>query len=311
VIRTPEDADRLFGKGFGLGEWMRKNAGEARKLIHVCYPVAPANPQPAPSQVWASPEGEPRPGWVDVDGTVTFAENHETPRDGRLCLTRGGTMDARDLDGWRCIGVATERGRVMVGDGFRSARGWDVAVVAVASVPGAVIIRWDDGAEPCVAAESIVGWTRIRYAPARVGERYRKLATGRVARVDRFKHGVPRWNWDDEMGDGRVCKMEPKGCFPVAEWERLDPSTASHAVAPVARKDDALLLAVTGAALDSLASTMFGIERNGPKGSAYRGATEAESDESLRARCMAKRGGLGVEERRALYTATRTASATI
>ena len=222
-IRTPEDADRLFGKGFGLGEWMRKNAGEARSLIHVCDPVAPANPTPAVSQVWAPPEGEPRPGWVDVDGTVTFAENHETPRDGRLCLTRGGTMDARDLAGWRCVGVATEHGRVMVGDGFALSDGHRIAVIEVAH-HGVVECSHSGGLAPRMDAERLATEaTRTRYATARVGERYRCRTSGRwIACVET---GTP-------LNPGEHAVLAGTMVDP-AQWERLDPSTASHAVAPV------------------------------------------------------------------------------
>ena len=112
ALATDEQIAASVATVFGP-EWTTRGATVVKREV-------PANPQPAARQVWAPTEGEARPGWVDVDGTVTLAENHETPRDGRLCLTRGGTMDARDLDGWRCIGVATERGRVMVGDGFHA-----------------------------------------------------------------------------------------------------------------------------------------------------------------------------------------------
>lgn len=37
-IRTPEDADRLFGVGFGLGRWMREQAAKRGPLFHMAAP---------------------------------------------------------------------------------------------------------------------------------------------------------------------------------------------------------------------------------------------------------------------------------
>jgi len=292
-IRTPEDADRLFGVGFGLGRWMRENAGAAAIDV-LPAPTAPALPAPAPGQVWVPPAGEWADRFVDADGTVTVATADGTA----VRFVGGGGCADVDMDGpangWRCVGVATEHGRVMVGDGFRASSGIQVEVTGVG--PGDLLVRGSQ--EPTrerftpghAEAATLLGWTRTRYAPARAGERYRERETSAVlvvvpasGRTNRGEYAIAEGEQADpaqwERLDGGALDAPPVGSSirikrpaSVVEAEHARAVGAADAESDVALRDRCItadwrraakapgLDTAKGAALDAIAARM-GIER--------------------------------------------------
>lgn len=212
-IRTPEDADRLFGVGFGLGRWMRANKGAA--VLDVA-PALAAQPDPAPGQVWLPPVGDYTPGQLDADGTLTIAvADGDTLRfGGRQANARIGTKALRNGGGWTCIGVATPHGRVAIGDAFRpdaDAPEWTVS--AVGYPPGTVVLSGSAGSCSNDAAHVAARWQRTRYAPARAGERYRDRRNGDVKSIGPGAHEI-------------ALPLSAHGGMDPAQWERIDAAAA-------------------------------------------------------------------------------------
>lgn len=199
------DSPRMVGEQIDkeCSAWMR--TGRTSRAM----PVDEEQPDPAPGQVWLPPEGVMP---TDPDGTLTIADvalpalRADTPY---LHWTNGnGCCSTWLARGWTCIGVATPHGRVMVGGGFAQPFGEPRDVAAVGA-GDSVLLRAANGWEHWTNARSLTDpsgqWTRTRYAPARVGERYRDRVTGEVAAVAKpFERGER---------------------MPIEQWERLDPGT--------------------------------------------------------------------------------------
>lgn len=217
-IRTPEDADRLFGVGFGLGRWMRENAGAAVFKVDDLTPAP--QPDPAPGQVWLPPPGAVPAHWRAADGTVTIAA---TPASDRYVTIDGAPAGNEwrafvpniAAEGWTCIGIATPHGRVMVGDGFRLLSNGNVYEVSKICSGSAF---WSGGVPtPFEVADMFAGaWERARYAPARAGERYRSRQSG--VTIACVKPGT-------QLAAGEHAVIEGAWADP-AQWERLDAGTA-------------------------------------------------------------------------------------
>ena len=170
-------------------------------------------PQPAEGQVWVPPLDVTPAWWLAQDGTVTVGAPLSDPTLVRLGPYRWLPVTA--LRRWRCIGVQTEHGRVMVGDEFALPDGGpDVAVRGVLSHDQHVFV---DGGRAHGASWLLAWGKRTRYAPARVGERFRDLDDGTVYTIPANQKAAPRLD--------------------AAKWERLNPAPSSPLDAPAALGD--------------------------------------------------------------------------
>jgi hypothetical protein len=152
---------------------------------------AARNPDPAPGHVWMPPADEWSTGHrsPNADGTVTVKD--ATPP--LVSFEEYGVGSALPLrmqsgeDGWRCLGVETPHGRVMVGDEFVTDNGWAFTIAGI--VDGDHLVRrFPDGStdrhtRACYLLDKGSTARRTRYATAREGERYRWRTTGQVATV--------------------------------------------------------------------------------------------------------------------------------
>ena len=272
---TPDEADRLYGRGSDLAlriraAWEVSPRGADGAILApemVTERTGPASkrPSPAQGQVWLPP---PSVGWAETDGTLTL--DRLLPGDdgglSRIRWTNGATCAASMVTapggGWTCIGVATPHGRVMVGDGFagHGPGAPDAEVVAIGT-GDSVLLRSPNGWEAWVNAVRMAdprGGQRTSYAPARAGERFR--AGGGYCD-----------DWTIDAYDvGRV--------FDAAAYERLDPGQGGAAQGKpgaVAREDAEAVLRQMSTGIGPryvLAPT--------------EGAAVAEPDAALRDRCI-------------------------
>lgn len=261
-VRTPEEADRLFGRdseraGLARLAFRECNAdhvrvGEDGRMIAVVKQpktgiregsvsvddmaaqfkrlASPeANPHPVPGQVWLPPPGAYHPRDQTPDGTLTV----RTVGEESVEFVEGRFVDMEVLfdvdEPWRCIGVATPRGRVMVGDGF--------AVGSHGTSPVYEVEGVVDGDRVLVqghpfSALRVMRDRRTHYAPARAGERYRLRG---------HRPGLPETIVTVDSPDRPGKFRAADGTFhcmlgnsvPVDQWERLRASTSCDVEARV------------------------------------------------------------------------------
>lgn len=188
-------------------------------------------------QVWVPPLGAVPASELASDGTVTIGRvvasclYLDAPDGSVYCV------DATRLEGWTCIGVATARGRVMVGDCFSStvnnSRTGDIhafTVEVVEVVAGTILnLRevggtWETNEEASrMLSKPEQNGTRTSYAPARKGELYLLRSSGESS-VNKIVVDATIGKFIGE--DGIVYRML-SARVPIGRWERLDPVTPS------------------------------------------------------------------------------------
>lgn len=132
----------------------------------------PRNPERVEvGQVWRPAPGVCPDGWLDPGGTLTVrrVRNPNARGDREVEFGEGRCFASAErmlnpASGWRCIGIETSDGRVMVGERRRSTHDYhagDVAEVVAVRAEGRVVLRWPGGRVNWPLAEEVAGWPLV------------------------------------------------------------------------------------------------------------------------------------------------------
>lgn len=183
------------------------------------------NPESASNQVWRQNDGEDRVVEGVSVSTVYFEDR----------LGTAWLGDMRHLPEWRCIGISTPAGRVMVGERRHAPDGRAVTVTHVMG-GGYVGLSVFDAEVGANAIESVVLWPLLPPATAPQGNTAdQPRASGCVCQWEHGDRACPVHPTCKACGCV-VCECKPKPALPPG-WEPMPPAPLAWAPKPDPRAE--------------------------------------------------------------------------